>query len=85
MKIRNLFLLAVASLMLAACNPTEDITLMSNIDQVPSSALAAAILSSLIVSFTSKLSDSEERPLGFVITSFHFPSGTSVKRTLSAA
>ncbi len=42
MKIRNLFLLAVASLMLAACNPTEDITLMSNIDQVPSSALAAA-------------------------------------------
>ena len=42
MKIRNLFLLAVASLMLAACNPTEDITLMSNIDDIPSAALAAA-------------------------------------------
>lgn len=42
MNIRNLFLLAVASLMLAACNPTEDITLMNNIDQLPSSALAQA-------------------------------------------
>ena len=42
MKIRNLFLLAVASLLLAACNPTEDITLMSNIDQIPNAALAAA-------------------------------------------
>ena len=42
MKIRNLFLLAVASLLLAACNPTEDITLMSNIDDIPSAALAAA-------------------------------------------
>lgn len=44
MKIRNLFLLAVASLMLAACNPTEDITLMSNIDQIPSAALAEAAI-----------------------------------------
>ena len=34
-------MLAVASLMLAACNPTEDITLMSNIDDLPSSAIAA--------------------------------------------
>ena len=34
-------MLAVAALILTACNPTEDITLMSNIDQVPSSALAA--------------------------------------------
>lgn len=42
MKIRNLLMLAVAALMLAACNPTEDITLMSNVDQVPSAALAAA-------------------------------------------
>ena len=42
MKIRNLFMLAVTLLMLAACNPTEDITLMSNIDQIPSAALAAA-------------------------------------------
>ena len=41
MKIRHLFMLAVASLMLAACNPTEDITLMSNIDDLPSSAIAA--------------------------------------------
>ena len=42
MKIRNLFLIAIASLMLASCNPTEDITLMSNIDQLPSAALSAA-------------------------------------------
>ena len=42
MKIRNLFMLAVASMMLAACNPTEDITLMSNIDQIPNAALTAA-------------------------------------------
>ena len=42
MKIRHLFMLAAVALMFAACNPTEDITLMSNIDQIPSSALSAA-------------------------------------------
>lgn len=42
MNIRNLLMLAAVSLMLAACNPTEDITLMSNIDQIPSAALAEA-------------------------------------------
>lgn len=42
MKIRNLLLLAIASLALVACNPSEDISYMTNIDQIPSSALAAA-------------------------------------------
>lgn len=42
MNIRNLLMLAAVSLMLAACNPTEDITLMNNIDQIPSAALAEA-------------------------------------------
>ena len=42
MKIRNLFLIAIASLMLVSCNPTEDIALMTNIDQLPSAALTAA-------------------------------------------
>ncbi len=42
MKIRHLFMLAIVSLMLAACNPTEDITLMSNIDELPAAALAEA-------------------------------------------
>lgn len=42
MNIRNLLMLAVVTLMFAACTPTEDITLMSNIDQIPSSALAEA-------------------------------------------
>lgn len=55
MKIRNLLLLAVASLMLMACNPTEDITLMSNADQVPAAALAAA--TNLAGDFTIKPGD----------------------------
>lgn len=42
MKIRNLVLLASALLMLAACNPKEDISYMTNIDQIPSAALSAA-------------------------------------------
>jgi len=42
MKIRNLLLLAIASLVLVACKPSEDISYMTNIDQIPSSALAAA-------------------------------------------
>lgn len=42
MKIRNLFLLAIASLLLVACSPSEDIAYMTNIDQIPSAALAAA-------------------------------------------
>lgn len=42
MKIRNLFLLAIASLVLVACNPSENIAYMTNIDEIPSAALAAA-------------------------------------------
>ncbi len=42
MNIKNLLLLAAASLLLAACNPAEDITYMNNIDNIPSAALAAA-------------------------------------------
>ena len=42
MNIRNLLLLAIASLVLVACNPSEDITYMTNIDQIPSAALALA-------------------------------------------
>ena len=41
MKIRNLFLLALATVMLAACNPKEDITYMTNIDKLPAGALGA--------------------------------------------
>lgn len=40
MKIRNLLMLAVASMLLAACNPTEDIAYMTNIDGIPSAALS---------------------------------------------
>jgi len=42
MKIRNLLMLASALLMLAACNPKEDLSYMTNIDQIPSAALSAA-------------------------------------------
>lgn len=35
-------MLAVASMMLVACNPAEDISYMTNIDQIPSAALGAA-------------------------------------------
>ncbi len=42
MNIKNLFLLAAATLLLAACSPKEDISYMTNIDQLPSAALAAA-------------------------------------------
>jgi len=42
MKIYNLILLAVAMLALVACNPKEDISYMTNIDQIPSAALSAA-------------------------------------------
>ena len=42
MKIRNLFLLTIASLVLVACNPSENIAYMTNIDEIPSAALAAA-------------------------------------------
>ncbi len=42
MSIRNLFLLSIVSLVLAACSPSEDISYMTNIDQLPSTALASA-------------------------------------------
>ena len=42
MNIRNLFLLAIISLVLAACNPSENIAYMTNIDEIPSAELAAA-------------------------------------------
>lgn len=42
MNIRNLFLLAIVTLVLAACSPSEDIAYMTNIDQLPSTALASA-------------------------------------------
>lgn len=42
MKIRNLFMLAFVASMLVACNPAEDISYMTNIDNIPSAALAAA-------------------------------------------
>ena len=42
MNIRNLLLLAAASLLLAACNPAEDISYMNNIDNIPSAALGSA-------------------------------------------
>ena len=42
MNIRNLFLLAIISLVLAACSPSEDIAYMTNIDEIPSAELAAA-------------------------------------------
>ena len=41
MKIRNLFMLAVLSLVLAACGTTgQEVVYMQNIDQIPASALA---------------------------------------------
>ena len=42
MKIRNLLLLAAVSVLLAACNPTEDIAYVTNIDQIPAAALDVA-------------------------------------------
>ena len=39
MNIRNLLLSAVAILLLAACNPKEDISYMNNIDKLPATAL----------------------------------------------
>ena len=42
MNIRNLFLLAIISLVLAACSPSENIAYMTNIDEIPSAELAAA-------------------------------------------
>lgn len=42
MKIRNLFMLAFAALMLVACQPKEEITYMTNIDDIPSAALSTA-------------------------------------------
>ena len=42
MNIRNLFLLEIISLVLAACSPSEDIAYMTNIDQLPSTELASA-------------------------------------------
>ena len=42
MKIRNLLLFAFALMLLVACNPKEDISYMTNIDQLPSAALSTA-------------------------------------------
>lgn len=42
MKLHHLLSLAAAVLLLASCNPKEDITYMTNIDQIPSAALSAA-------------------------------------------
>ena len=42
MKIRNLVMLAGTLLLLAACNPKEDISYMTNIDNIPSAALSEA-------------------------------------------
>lgn len=42
MKIHHILSLAIAVLLLAACNPEKDITYMTNIDQIPSAALATA-------------------------------------------
>jgi len=42
MKLHNLMMLAVVALLLAACNSAKDVPYMTNLDQISSSALAAA-------------------------------------------
>jgi len=43
MKSKNLLLLAVIAVLLSACNTSKDIPYMTNVDQIPSTALSAVI------------------------------------------
>ena len=42
MKIRNLLLLAVASLLMVSCADIKSVSYMNNIDEIPAAALSAA-------------------------------------------